>query len=95
MYLTLPATLSAPCEKMGSGAASPPVASRPLKPTPPVAVMDPSERVPSAATFRATIELFAALVMKYIAFAFVAAVVELEAAPPFPFPFPFFPPPFL
>ena len=88
----MPAILRAPCEKRESGAAGAPVESRPLIPAPPVAVMDPSERVPSAATFRATIEFFAALVMKYIAFAFVVAEVELAAAPPLPCPF--LPPPF-
>ena len=61
---TLPATLRAPCEKRESGAAGAPVESTPLIPAPPVDVMDPSDRVPSAATFKATIELFAALLRK-------------------------------
>jgi hypothetical protein len=61
---TLPATLRAPCEKRESGAAGAPVESTPLIPAPPVEVIDPSESVPSAATFKATIELLAALVIK-------------------------------
>ena len=62
-FRTLPATLTAPCEKRESGAAgAPPLI--PLMPAPPVAVMEPSESVPSEATFRATTELLAALVMK-------------------------------
>jgi hypothetical protein len=63
------------------------VESTPFIPAPPVAVIDPSESVPSAATFNATMELFAELVMKYNAFAFVGVVVE-----PVPDPFPFPPP---
>lgn len=62
--LTFPATLTAPWLKRESGAAGAPVESTPLIPAPPVAVIDPSERVPSAATLNATTELLAALVMK-------------------------------
>ena len=61
---TLPAVLTAPCEKRESGAAGAPVESTPLIPAPPVGVIDPSDSVPSAATFKATIEFSAALVMK-------------------------------
>ncbi len=57
--------------------------SKPLNPAPPVGVIDPSDTVPSSATLRATIELFAELVMKYTTFAFLNAA-------PFLWPFPVF-----
>ncbi len=60
----MPATLRAPWEKRESGAAGAPVESTPLIPAPPVAVIDPSESVPSAETLRATMELLAAFVRK-------------------------------
>lgn len=60
----MPATLTAPWEKRESGAAGAPVESTPLRPAPPVGVIEPSESVPSLATFKATIELLAAFVMK-------------------------------
>lgn len=62
--LTLPDIFRAPCEKRPSGVTENPVALTPLRPAPSVAVIEPSERVPSEATFRATTELFDAFVMK-------------------------------
>jgi hypothetical protein len=92
--LTLPATLTAPWLKRPSGAAGAPVESTPFIPAPPVAVIDPSERVPSAATFNATMELLAVFVMKYTAFAFVEAAPVPAADPvPFPLPWPLLPVP--
>jgi hypothetical protein len=78
--------LTAPWLKRESGAAGAWVESVPLIPAPPVAVIDPEEREPFSATLRATIELLAALVMKYMAFGSdVTGIVEF-------IPFPLLPP---
>ena len=60
---TLPTDFTAPRLESASGTAGAPLASTPI-PAPHVAVMDPSESVPSAATLRATIESCAAFVMR-------------------------------
>ena len=67
--LTLPATRTEPWLDNASGARGFPVASTSLLPAPPVAVNDPSLRVPFLLTGIATTELFASLVMKYKALA--------------------------
>jgi hypothetical protein len=72
--------------KRASGAAGPPVAPFiPFIPAPPVEVIDPSDNVPSAATLNATIEFWAAFVMKYIACGFEAEVFAGPVAPVAPF----------
>ena len=77
--IMLPSTLRADWLKRESGeAVSFVLPSIPDAPLPPVRVIDPSERVPSAATCIATTEFsVASFVRKYIALAFARAVVLL------------------